>query len=229
MSNRKAEVLIKYLSNLSHLGYTKEDEKVKFIIKEIEGELNLLPSETNEVPKDKNKALLIVVKDTSGSMNKWENLVTKEYYELALQGIKNTYKDVEELFISHTTEAKLTSKDDLFNTQNSGGTFASSGLRETLDLLNTDREVIIIQFSDGDNLTSDNSRCIKLLVDEILPKVKYFKYVEANQYNRFSTILQGSDNYKSIEKDKFSYYVINVKDDALKGLRLIDEINLIKN
>ena len=42
-------------------------------------------------------------------------------------------------------------------------------------------------FSDGDNLTSDNDRCVKL-VEEFMKVSNMFGYGEVNQYNRHSTL-----------------------------------------
>ena len=43
-------------------------------------------------------------------------------------------------------------------------------------------------FSDGDNLTSDNERCVKL-VNELMKVSNMFGYGEVNQYNRYSTLM----------------------------------------
>jgi hypothetical protein len=175
--------------------------------------------------KDKNKALVIGVKDVSGSMGNWENAVLKEYFDLALSGIKSQYNDVAEVYITHATESKVVDKADFFGNCVSGGTILSSGIRAILPFLeNTDREIIILQLSDGDNLTSDNTRVVKLLSDEILPKVKYFKYVESNQYDRHSTIMKG---YKLIKENNFNSLTIKERDGGLKGLRLKEELEAL--
>ena len=44
---------------------------------------------------------------------------------------------------------------------------------------------IHFHFSDGDNLTSDNVRCVKL-VEELMKVSNMFGYGEVNQYNRHS-------------------------------------------
>ncbi|WP_432467040.1 DUF444 family protein, partial [Bacillus paranthracis] len=42
-------------------------------------------------------------------------------------------------------------------------------------------------FSDGDNLTSDNARCVKL-VEELMKKCNMFGYGEVNQFNTLSCV-----------------------------------------
>lgn len=226
MSKRRAEVLNKYLSNLTNLGFTKSDKKVGLVLHEIEKELGLLVIENTEPDKNPNSALVVVLKDVSGSIGIWENAVFEEYYRLAINEIKTKYKNVEELFIRHTTDAEIVEKETFFTKQIAGGTIVSSALRKLKENLGTEREVIVIQFSDGDNLTSDCVRIIELLPKDILPKVKYFKYVEANQYGRHSTLVHST--YKHIKDKNFSYYVAKEKDDALKGMRFGEELDALK-
>lgn len=231
MSNRKASELNKYLHTLSYLGFNSEDDKVKLIMSEIEKELGLFEKERvtestipSVIVKDTNKAHVITIIDSSGSMGAWEEHVSKEYYELALEGIKNKYNDVSETFISHSNFAKYCTKEEIFTGNMEGGTIVSSALELALEKIDVTREVIIIQFSDGDNLMADNNRTIRIL-EEILPKVKYYKYFEVNQYNRLSNL---SNIYKNIKDKNFSYYIAKQRDDALKGIRFIDEINKLE-
>jgi uncharacterized sporulation protein YeaH/YhbH (DUF444 family) len=222
MSNRRAGELNKYIVTLSHLGFTKDDQKVQLALHEIEKELGLLviPNE-NKLTKDKNKALVVAIRDVSGSVGIWEKERFDEYLRLALNEIKQKYMDVEVKYIVHHTEAKVVNEED-FSKSLSGGTIISSALKELIKHLDTDKEVIVIQFSDGDNLHSDNPRTVKLLNDEILPKVKYFKYFEANQYSRTDTILQKV--FKTIKQSNFSYLEAKRTDDSLKGVRFGQEL-----
>lgn len=70
-------------------------------------------------------------------------------------------------------------------------------------------------FSDGDNLTSDNERCVKL-IEELIKRSNMFGYGEVNQYNRSSTLMSA---YKNIKKDQFMYYVIKEKGEVYQALR----------
>jgi uncharacterized sporulation protein YeaH/YhbH (DUF444 family) len=226
MSNRKAGELTKYLAALSHLGFKKDDERIIKIINEIEKELELTPIDISKAPtpvKDTNKALVIGIKDCSGSVGTWENHCFNEYYKLAINEIKKRYSDVQELFITHHTEAKVVSENEFFSKNESGGTIVSRALKELIKHLETDREVIVLQFSDGDNLTSDTTRVIKLLNEEILPKIKYYKYFEANQYNRKSTISETIFN--KIKNQKLSCMIATEKDHSLKGMRIGEELD----
>lgn len=225
MSNRRVEVLSKYVSSLVQLGFTKDDEKVKKALYEIEKELGIIISENVEkyTLKNPEKALVVAIKDVTGSIGLWENARFNEYYSLAMDRIKKKYKDVEQIFITHSTDANIVPEDEFFEIKGLGGTIVSSGLKKLIEVLGTDREVIVIQFSDGDNLTSDCERSLKLMNEEILTEVKYFKYVEANQYNRHSTLMTSA--YKFITTNNFDYTIIKNNDDSLKGVRILEDIN----
>ena len=42
-------------------------------------------------------------------------------------------------------------------------------------------------FSDGDNMTSDNERCVRM-IKEMLTRANIFGYGEVNQYNRGTSL-----------------------------------------
>ena len=70
-------------------------------------------------------------------------------------------------------------------------------------------------FSDGDNLTSDNARCVKL-VEELMKKCNMFGYGEVNQYNRHSTLMSA---YKNIKDENFRYYILKQKADVFHAMK----------
>lgn len=70
-------------------------------------------------------------------------------------------------------------------------------------------------FSDGDNLTSDNARCVKL-VQELMKVSNMFGYGEVNQYNRHSTLMSA---YKNVKDEKFCYYILKQKADVFHAMK----------
>jgi uncharacterized sporulation protein YeaH/YhbH (DUF444 family) len=74
-------------------------------------------------------------------------------------------------------------------------------------------------FSDGDNLTSDNERCVRL-IKELLERSNIFGYGEVNQYNRSSTLMSA---YKHLEHQQFLYYVIKEKAEIYQALNFLSE------
>jgi len=70
-------------------------------------------------------------------------------------------------------------------------------------------------FSDGDNLTSDNMRCVKL-VNELMEISNMFYYGEVNQYNRHSTLMSA---YKNINDERFRYFILRQKADVFHAMK----------
>jgi hypothetical protein len=69
--------------------------------------------------------------------------------------------------------------------------------------------------SDGDNLTSDNERCVKY-IEELIKRSNLFGYGEVNQYNRSSTLMSA---YRHIHKPEFRHYIIREKKEVYAALK----------
>ncbi len=94
--------------------------------------------------------------------------------------LRTKYETVDIEFIAHHTEAKVVSEEDFFSKGESGGTICSSVYRKSLELIDEKYDparynIYPFHFSDGDNLTSDNARCVKL-VNDIMKKSNLFCY-----------------------------------------------------
>ncbi len=103
------------------------------------------------------------------------------------------YETVEIEFIAHHTEAKVVTEEDFFSKGESGGTICSSAYVKALELIEekynpTRYNIYPFHFSDGENMSSDNDKCMKL-VQEIMDVSNMFGYGEVNAYNRFSTLM----------------------------------------
>ena len=123
--------------------------------------------------------------------------------------LRTKYETVEIEFIAHHTEAKVVSEEDFFSKGESGGTICSSAYRKALELINQKYDpsrynIYPFHFSDGDNLTSDNARCVKL-VNELMKVSNMFGYGEVNQYNRHSTLMSA---YKNIQDESFRHFIL---------------------
>ncbi len=70
-------------------------------------------------------------------------------------------------------------------------------------------------FSDGDNLTSDNERCVQL-VQELIKRCNLFGYTEVNQYGRHSTLMSA---YRHIKDPKFLHFIIREKGQVYEALK----------
>ena len=70
-------------------------------------------------------------------------------------------------------------------------------------------------FSDGENMTSDNKKCIEL-VQELMDVSSMFGYGEVNAHSRYSTLMS---TYKTIDDPKFRHYVLKEKQDVYYALK----------
>ncbi|WLR51302.1 sporulation protein YhbH [Bacillus tianshenii] len=174
----------------------------------------------NEVVKPESKAVVLAMMDTSGSMGVWEKYMARSFFFWMTRFLRTKYETVDIVFIAHHTEAKVVSEDDFFSKGESGGTICSSAYRKALELIDTKYDptrynIYPFHFSDGDNLTSDNGRCLKL-VQELMQKSNMFGYGEVNQYNRHSTLMSA---YKNVKDEKFRHYILKQKADVYNAMK----------
>ncbi|KOR93146.1 sporulation protein YhbH [Geobacillus stearothermophilus] len=174
----------------------------------------------NEVVKPESKAVVLAMMDTSGSMGMWEKYMARSFFFWMTRFLRTKYETVDIAFIAHHTEAKVVSEDEFFTKGESGGTICSSAYRKALELIETKYSpsrynIYPFHFSDGDNLTSDNARCVKL-VQELMKVSNMFGYGEVNQYNRHSTLMSA---YRNIKDEKFRYYILKQKSDVFHAMK----------
>ncbi len=174
----------------------------------------------NEIVKPDSKAVVLAMMDTSGSMGIWEKYMARSFFFWMTRFLRTKYESVEIEFIAHHTEAKVVLEEDFFSKGESGGTICSSAYKKSLELIDlkynpTRYNIYPFHFSDGDNLTSDNVRCVKL-VEELMKVSNMFGYGEVNQYNRHSTLMSA---YKNIHDEKFRHYILKQKADVFHAMK----------
>ncbi|CAG9612980.1 hypothetical protein BACCIP111899_02175 [Bacillus rhizoplanae] len=174
----------------------------------------------NEVLKPESKAVVLAMMDTSGSMGLWEKYMARSFFFWMARFLRTKYETVDIEFIAHHTEAKVVTEEEFFSKGESGGTICSSAYRKALELIETKYSperynIYPFHFSDGDNLTSDNARCVKL-VQELMKVSNMFGYGEVNQYNRHSTLMSA---YKNVKDEKFRYYILKQKADVFHAMK----------
>jgi len=140
-----------------------------------------------EKVKPESKAVVLAMMDTSGSMGRFEKYMARSFFFWMTRFLRTKYETVDIVFIAHHTEAKEVSEDDFFMKGESGGTICSSAYRKALEVIDkryppSRYNIYPFHFSDGDNLTSDNKRCIKY-IQELMELSSYFGYGEVNQFN----------------------------------------------
>lgn len=142
------------------------------------------------------KPVLLVARDTSGSMGVWEQYMSNCITSWTVNMLARKYgQQVDVRYVLYTTEAREVSEYDFRTSKESGGTLASSAgelLNKIADGYNyeTTDDIHVLLLTDGDNLTSDNHKFINYL-RRLVGKSKNVWYTEANQYSRHSTIRRG--------------------------------------
>jgi sporulation protein YhbH len=174
----------------------------------------------DEVVVPHSNALILAMMDTSGSMGSFEKFIARSFFFWMTRFLRTKYEKVEMVFIAHHTEAKEVTEEEFFTKGESGGTICSSAYQKALDIIDrrypsSHYNIYPFHFSDGDNLTSDNERCVKL-IEKLLERCNMFGYGEVNQYNRSSTLMSA---YRHIQYPRFQHCVIREKGEVYKALK----------
>lgn len=136
-------------------------------------------------PKPTSKAVMFCVMDVSGSMNQSMKDMAKRFFILLYLFLKRNYDKIEVVFIRHHTSAKEVDEQEFFYSRETGGTIVSSALKMMAEIIEdrypTDEwNIYGAQASDGDNWNDDSPLCRKILMEDILPMVQYYAYIEIN-------------------------------------------------
>lgn len=149
-------------------------------------------------------------------MGLFEKYCARTFFFWMTRFLRTKYETVQIRYIAHHTEAREVSEEHFFTRGESGGTICSSVYDYALRLIERDYpqaqyNIYPIHFSDGDNLTSDNEKCMKYVL-QLCELSQMFGYAEVNQYNRSSTLmsaygkLQHPDLRKTVIRDKSGVY-----------------------
>lgn len=127
-------------------------------------------------------AVVIYIMDVSGSMGEEQKEIVRLESFWINTWLKKHYKGLETRFIVHDAAAKEVDEETFFRTSESGGTLISSAYKVCKEIIDADYpanhwNIYPFHFSDGDNWSSDDTKlCMKLLTEEILPRVNFFGY-----------------------------------------------------
>jgi uncharacterized sporulation protein YeaH/YhbH (DUF444 family) len=153
----------------------------------------------SKVPVPNSQAVMFCVMDVSGSMDQARKDLAKRFFILLYLFLTRHYEKIDIVFIRHHTQAAEVSEEQFFHSTESGGTVVSSALVLLDEIIRAryagaDWNIYVAQASDGDNFNNDSDNCRKLLMDRILPLVRYFAYVqvaeeEQNLWDEYSQLL----------------------------------------
>jgi uncharacterized sporulation protein YeaH/YhbH (DUF444 family) len=148
------------------------------------------------LPKPITQAVMFCLMDTSASMTQSLKDLAKRFFMLLHVFLSRHYREVDVVFIRHTTYASVVDEDTFFRSTETGGTVISSAFEEMLKVIK-DRypadewNIYAAQASDGANDLGDMIRCIDMLEDTILPLCQYFAYIEVGNSLSESIIWSG--------------------------------------
>ncbi|MGZ4031514.1 MAG: sporulation protein YhbH [Tumebacillaceae bacterium] len=172
-----------------------------------------------EIRTPHSQAVVLAMMDTSGSMGQFEKYIARSFFFWMTRFLRTKYEHVDIQYIAHHTEAKVVTEHEFFTKGESGGTICSSAYNLALDLVtkkySPDKyNIYPFHFSDGDNLTSDNEKCLKL-IRQLMEVSNIFGYGEVNQYNRSSSLMNA---FKNVNDPKFKSCIIREKSEVYKAL-----------
>lgn len=174
----------------------------------------------NDIEKPHSNAVVLAMMDTSGSMGRYEKMISRSFFFWMTKFLRHQYEHVDIQYIAHHTRAKVVTEEEFFSKGESGGTICSSAYEMALDLIETTYNpakynIYPFHFSDGDNLSTDNQNCLRL-VEQLMKVANMFGYGEVNAYRKYSTLM---NTYRHIEHKKFRHYILRNKQDIYYALK----------
>lgn len=148
------------------------------------------------LPKPITQAVMFCLMDTSASMTQSLKDLAKRFFMLLHVFLSRHYREVDIVFIRHTSVASEVDEDTFFRSTETGGTVISSAFEEMYDVVKErypadDWNIYAAQASDGANDLGDMARCIDMLDETILPLCQYFAYIEVGTHISESIIWTG--------------------------------------
>jgi sporulation protein YhbH len=176
-------------------------------------------------PQLQHNAVVIAMRDVSGSMGEFEKYISRAFYFWMVRFLRTKYSSVQIVFITHHTEAKEVDEQTFFSLGESGGTRVSSAYQLCSEIIDQryppDRwNIYPFHFSDGDNWgDEDNARCVKL-VRQIVDRCNLFGYGEIKEevYSRWATSSLMSA-LSEVKSPSFVGITIKSKEDVYPALR----------
>ena len=137
-------------------------------------------------PKPTTQAVMFCLMDVSASMTEALKDLAKRFYMLLNIFLNRHYREVDIVFIRHTTEAQEVDEATFFSATETGGTVISTALEEMRQIIAhryppSDWNIYAAQASDGHNVSDDMDQCVELLEQHLLPQCQYFAYIEVSQ------------------------------------------------
>jgi uncharacterized sporulation protein YeaH/YhbH (DUF444 family) len=158
-----------------------------------------------KLPVPMAKAVMFCLMDVSGSMDEARKDLSKRFFILLYLFLTRHYEKIDLVFIRHHTQAQEVDEENFFRARETGGTVVSSALVLMDEIIREryspdDWNIYGAQASDGDNWHHDSGRCRELLTESLLPKCRYFAYVqvaeeEQNLWEEYARLQETSRHF----------------------------------
>ncbi len=164
--------------------------------------IDLQYNRTERVPRPATQAVMFCLMDASASMTESLKDLAKRFFMLLHLFLSRHYREVDVVFIRHTSTAAEVDEETFFRGVETGGTVISTALEE-MDKIVRDRyspedwNIYAAQASDGDNIPDDMRHCLELVEHNLLPACQYFAYIEVSEQIGFGDTIVW-DGYKEI-------------------------------
>ncbi len=183
---KQLKLLLERVNRLKHLR-----RMVPFI-----DPLDLKYNRFERIPKPITQAVMFCLMDTSASMTQSLKDLAKRFFMLLHIFLSRHYREVDVVFIRHTSVASEVDENTFFRSTETGGTVISSAFEE-MKRVQAERypadewNIYAAQASDGANDLGDMGRCIDMLDRMILPLCQYYAYIEVGTHISESIIWSG--------------------------------------
>lgn len=166
-------------------------------------------------------AAVVAMMDTSGSMGPFEKYIARSFFFWTVRFLRANYRNVKLVFLAHHTEAQETTEEEFFTKGESGGTRCSSVYELALRIIAErfplqEYNIYSFHFSDGDNLTADNQRCVHLVRD-LLEVASLVGYGEIEGPYYYTSTLKTA--FRAISHPRFVTVTLRDKHDVYRALQ----------
>lgn len=186
-------------------------------------ELDLRYRHRIRVPQPISQAVMFCLMDVSASMTEEKKDLAKRFFTLLYLFLSRKYDRVQLVFIRHTDDAEEVDEDRFFHDTKSGGTVVLSALKLTQEIIDerypaSQWNIYGAQVSDGDAFGADPEKSRAFLADQLLPRTRYFAYIETPDDERTSPLMHA---YRRIESGHFACASVQERSDVYPVLRTL--------
>ncbi|HBT20362.1 MAG TPA: hypothetical protein DEA47_03200 [Peptococcaceae bacterium] len=174
------------------------------------------------IDKDQ-KIGFIFILDVSASMDLYHMYLARMMFNLTSRFLKTKCKETKIIYIVHNTRAKIVDERIFFQFPSLGGTRYSSAYELALKIIerdfnNREYRIFVIHLTDGNNLSSDNSRSRHFL-ERLLKFTEQFGYGEILKENRQMISPSFFNCLKVVKSRKLMKFRVDGKKQALSALK----------